>query len=421
MTQQITTLTVRGYKGIPGEITLNPEGKSLIVLAGANGAGKSSFIDAIAEIFDPKGTRLTSRPINDRATEAEAEVVTTEARIVRKWKDNGPGTLAAYALDGAKYPSGKDFILKATGGALFDPQEFVNLDEKKQRDQLLARVELPFDLDEITAKRKGFFDARTDVGRDVTRLEGQLAGFPPADPSIPSEEVSAAAILAEHEEARQHNAALDKQMDALAGIDTECENAEAKVARLTEELDVAKTYLQSAKAQREEMYAAFRSGPERVDTDAITARLASVEETNAKVRQQAQRAKVAAELAEKKAEQDALTAKLADIDKTKADGLAAAKFPVDGLSVDESGITFNGVPFKQVNTAKKTAIAFDLATLPQPDLRLIVVKDGDSLDADTLAEIERIASERGYIALVERDRDESRQIGFTIVDGEVAA
>jgi energy-coupling factor transporter ATP-binding protein EcfA2 len=421
MTQNITSLTVRGYKGIPGEITLKPEGKSLLVLAGANGAGKSSFIDAIAEIFDPKGTRITSRPINSGATEAEAEVVTTEARIVRKWKDNGPGTLAAYALDGAKYPSGKDFIVKATGGALFDPQEFVNLDEKKQRDQLLARVELPFNLDEITAKRKGFFDARTDVGRDVTRLEAQLKGYAPADPSIPVEEVSAAAILAEHEEARAYNSFLAQQVNAIASVQGEIESASANVTRLIDELDAARTSLSRAHETEAALKAKFAKLAGRIDTDAITARLATVEETNAKVRQQAHRAAVAAELADKTAERDALTAKLEAIDKAKVDGLAAAKFPVGGLSVDENGITFGGIPFKQVNTAKKTAIAFDLATLPQPDLRLIVIKDGDSLDADTLAGIEQIATARGYIVLVERDRDESREIGFTIVDGEVAA
>ena len=68
----------------------------------------------------------------------------------------------------------------------------------------------------------------------------------------------------------------------------------------------------------------------------------------------------------------------------------------------------------------KTTIAFDLATSAKPDLRLIVVKDGDLLDAGSLAGIESLATARGYIVLVERDRDESRQIGFTITDGELS-
>ena len=102
MNQKITSITVRDYKGVRGEITLKPSG-SLVVIAGSNGSGKSSLIDAVAEIFDPKGTRLTARPINDNAEEASAEVITTQARLVRTWKKNDAGTLAAFALDGAKF------------------------------------------------------------------------------------------------------------------------------------------------------------------------------------------------------------------------------------------------------------------------------------------------------------------------------
>ena len=48
------------------------------------------------------------------------------------------------------------------------------------------------------------------------------------------------------------------------------------------------------------------------------------------------------------------------------------------------------------------------------------MKDGDLLDADSLAAIRELADERGYTVLVERDRDESRQIGFTIESGALA-
>ncbi len=62
-------------------------------------------------------------------------------------------------------------------------------------------------------------------------------------------------------------------------------------------------------------------------------------------------------------------------------------------------------------------IAFAIATAGDPELRLVIVKDGDLLDAESLEGIRDIAARRGYTALIERDRDESRQIGFTIVDG----
>lgn len=419
MTQEIKKLTVTNFKGVK-QITVHPDGP-LAVIAGGNGEGKSSFIDAFVEMFEPKGVRLTPKPIREGETEAVAELTTDEVRIVRTWKKNDAGALSVFALDGAKYGSGKDFIQKATGGALFDPQAFINMDEKKQREQLLARVDLPFDLDELASKRKGAFDQRTDVGRDVTRLEAQLAGYPAADPSVPTEEVSAAAVLAEYEAAREHNRKLGEAMDACGAAEAESERAAAEVTRLVDALDAARTYHSRAKETEEALLAAFRAGPDRIDTDEISARLDKVEQTNGGIRVQAHRAAVAAELADRTAERDAFTAKLAEIDKTKADALAAVTFPIEGLSVDDDGIVFNGVPFKQINTAQKIAIAFDLATSAQPDLRLIVVKDGDLLDSASLASIKALAEARGYLVLMERDRDESRQIGFTIVDGEVSA
>ena len=380
MNQKITSITVRDYKGVRGEITLKPSG-SLVVIAGSNGSGKSSLIDAVAEIFDPKGTRLTARPINDNAEEASAEVITTEARLVRTWKKNDAGTLAAFALDGAKYPSGKDFVLAATGGALFDASEFVGMDARDQRAELLARVELPFSLVEIDAKRKGFFDARTDVTREVKSLTAQLAGLAALDESVPAEEVSATAILAEHETARRSNndrqRALDNELDM-----------ESRVARLESELQQAKTELA-------EIVKAAQALPPTVDLEALSSQLANVEETNTRVRAQQKRAEIATELEQSQNNEHVLTNNISKIDKQKVDGLAAAKFPIAGLSVDDDGITFDGVPFKQVNTAKKIEIAFDLMTQQKPDLRLVMVKDGDALDAETLAGIDRVATERG--------------------------
>ncbi len=419
MTQEITSLTVKNYKGVKGEITLNPEGKNLVVIAGANGSGKSSFIDAIAEIFDPKGTRITSRPIHDGAEEASAELTTDQARLLRVWKKNDAGTLSAYALDGAKYPSGKDFVLKATGGAIFDASEFVSMDAKAQRAELLAKVELPFDLTELDAKRAGFFDGRTEVTRDVKALTAQMAGFPPADPALPAEEVSAAAILAEHEEARQHNAQIQQAQSEADAFASRIEALDRHLAETRAAIVAAEEQRKVAEENRQAALDLTR-GVNPIDTDEITARLSTIEETNAKVRAQAARAAVAAKLAAETAKAADLTAKLDAIDAQKAAGLKAAKFPVPGLSVDDDGITFDGVPFRQVNTAKKVEIAFDLMTQSKSGLRLVMIKDGDALDADTLAGIDRVATARGYIVLVERDRDDSREIGFTIAEGQLA-
>lgn len=413
MAHKIESLTVTNYKGINGTITLKPTG-SLVVIAGANGSGKSSFIDAIAEIFDPKGTRITARPIHDGADTATAELITDDARLVRVWNKNDAGTLTAYALDGAKYASGKDFVLKATGGTMFDPTRFVSMSGRDQRAALLALVDLPFDLDALDADRAAAFDARTAQTREVKQLAAQLAGHPERDATVSDVEVSAAVLVKAYNEARDENDRSEATRKWHA-------SAAADVDATVQELDRLAALLGDLMVVRDNAALIAADLPAPADLPAMFEGINNAEEFNARVRAQKARAMTAAALDQATLVETGLTADIATIDAAKRAGLAAAVFPVPGLAVTDDGITLAGIPFGQVNTAAQIATAFDIATAGQPDLRLVIIKDGDLLDADTLAAIGAQADARGYVVLVERDRDESRAVGFTIADGQIIA
>lgn len=413
---EIKKFTIHQFKGIRGTIEIEPGGPGCIVIAGPNGAGKSGVVDGIMQVVAGVGVKGIPKPIHEGKDEAYTEIETTHARARRSYKGDDAGKLEVWSPDGAKYSSGKDFMMKATGSQVFDTAEFEMKADKDQRAELLRRVALPFDLDELEGKRRTLFDDRTNVGRDVTRLQGQLSGFPAATDG-PREEVSAAAILAEHEQAVRHNADIDQQSDSLRSIQRGVEETVAKVDRLAEELDAARAYLSRAQETEADLRKLVAAAV-RIDTDEISARLNAVEETNASIRVQAQRETVADELATRTAEQNSLTAKLAAIDKTKADGLSAAAFPVAGLGIDETGITFDGIPFKQINAAQRIIVAFDLFTLEKPDLRIIFIKNGDLLDEVSLAGIERVAVERGYYVVMERARlDGDAGFRFTVAEG----
>lgn len=412
------TFSVENFKGVR-EITLSPEG-SLVVIAGGNGAGKSSFIDAFVELFDPKGTRLTPKPIREGEEEARAEFTDTGlgVRIVRTWKKNDAGKLEVFALDGAKYSKPTDVVAQLTGGLIFDPVAFLNLDEKRQRDALLAKVDLPIDLDEVAREKAGAEGRRLDAGREVKRLQGALSSLLAPGPEVPSEEVSAAAVLAEIETVQDHNRRIDRAEDLVTELGRQVSDVDRKV----EELEAA---IIRARADRavwvERIEAAEReAAAPRGDLDVLQGKLAAVDETNRAVRARAAYEDTATELFHAETAHSAAQEAIDSIEKRKTAALAQAVFPVDGLSVDESGVTFDGVPFVQTNTATRLRVAFAIATAGDPKLRLVIVRMGDMLDATSLAAVTAIAESRGYTVLMERDRDASRSIGFTIQDGALA-
>jgi phage shock protein A len=408
------TFSVENFKGVR-EITLSPEG-SLVVIAGGNGAGKSSFIDAFVELFDPKGTRLTPKPIREGEDEARAEYVDTDLdiRIVRTWKKNDAGKLEVLALDGAKYSKPAEIVASLTGGLIFDPVQFLNLDEKRQRDALLAKVDLPFDIDALARTKASAEQRRLDAGREVNRLQGALESLSNPGGDVPEEEVSAADVLADIEAAQRiahERDAAGAEYDALA----------ARYDELGAQIEELRRQQSEVGDRQERAKARFEGFSDVPDIAPLQDRLRQLDEINQAVRARKARNQTAEELALAEAAYRDAQAEIKRIEVKKTDGLRGATFPVDGLSVDESGVTFEGVPFVQTNSATRLRVAFAIATAGDPKLKLVIARMGDMLDDNSLNAVREMAEARGYTVLMERDRDSSREIGFTIREGVLDA
>jgi hypothetical protein len=128
----------------------------------------------------------------------------------------------------------------------------------------------------------------------------------------------------------------------------------------------------------------------------VKAQLASVEQTNARIRAQRDRAAVAAELADRREEVALHTLKLQDIDRRKADGIAAANLPVPGLGFNADGVTLNGIPFSQASTAEQIRVSTALAMSANPAIRVMRIDGGESLDSTSLDIITDLAAEHRY-------------------------
>ena len=152
----------------------------------------------------------------------------------------------------------------------------------------------------------------------------------------------------------------------------------------------------------------------------MEAQLADVEATNAKIRANAaarDKQAVCAALYERYA---TLGDQISELDRTKARALASATFPVEGLGFDETGVTFNGVPFSQASSAEQIRVSLAMAMALNPKLRVIRILDGSLLDEDSMRMVADAAKDGGYQVWIERVSDSSES-AIVIEDGEVAA
>jgi AAA domain len=408
------------------EITPDEAG-NLVIIAGRNGAGKTSVLDAIwMALGGGQAAKGTPQPVRDGEDSAHVTLDLGDIVVTRRWRADGKTSLKVSAADGASYSSPQVMLDGLVQRMAFDPLTFSRLAPKDQLAQLLQLVELPFDPAQLAAKRKGIYDERTDVGRQLRAAQARLADAPAVPDGTPEEEVSAADVLAELEAARAEAAENERKRAAVAEYQREVEETSLASLAAHEALQAAQLKLHDAeraeKAAREkyakgqEIIAALPADP---DLSSFSARLQSLEQTNAHVRAAKARHALAEEVAKLGTNVDALTARLEQLDQSKADALGEAAMPIEGLAFDDDGVTYRGVPFSQCSAAEQLRVSVAMAMALSPEVRVIRITDGSLLDSGSMRLIEEMAAEHDYQIWIEVV-DESGDVGVVIEDGATA-
>lgn len=99
-----------------------------------------------------------------------------------------------------------------------------------------------------------------------------------------------------------------------------------------------------------------------------------------------------------------LNADLDEYAKERAELVAAAKFPIDGLSFGEDGLTLNGVPFAvgKVSDSQIMEVAAKLVIASNPTVNIFRIGRGESLGAKRLQSIVNLAKENGFQGFIEQ-------------------
>lgn len=420
-------LTVRNLYGIRGEVTHRTDSNT-IVITGINGAGKSSFINGMLHIFAHKSTKGAPDPIHEGQIEGEARYVDEELGLsfMRKWKNGKMSSVEVRALDGAKYADGTSILKDRVGTVIVDVADFLAVDENKRREMIMSKATFPegFDFAKLSADQARVEGLRTDANAEKTRLAGALSQLVPPSKTTPDAEVSAAEIYAEIDKAQAHNLELADAAAKVARAEEQANDIEREIERLEAEIAAKKIKQAEIDLRRNEAL----PDVEEIDIAPLMERLNTVEETNRAVRAKAQFTKAAADLAAASTKHSTLDAQLQVIKKAKFDGLALATFPYKGLSVDDDYVLLDGTPFIHANDGNREVAAVAVAISGEhadDALRLVIIKNGDSLDPASLTKIDALLTERGFTGLIARGRPDMPALaGIDVVelaDGQRAA
>lgn len=360
-------------------VSIEPDG-TLQVIAGKNGAGKSSLLDSIfMALGGGDAAKATPQPIRAGERKARVQVDLGDITVTRTWTQAGT-KLKVEGKDGAEFKSPQTLLDRLVGAIGFDPLAFTRMPAKTQREMLLDLLGL--DLDDLDAERADVYRTRTELGRELKAL-GEV---PEVAEDAPTEEVSASELLDKLQKAERHNRELNSAVD-------EHEKYTRRVQELEDELEEARELRDS--------YALFIDNHEYIATSEYEDQLAGIEELNRSARANAAAKEKALQATRLNRKISKATRRINAIDREKQEAIETAPFPVDGLGFDEDGVTFNGLPFEQASSAEQIKVSVAIGMSLNPDLRVLMVKDGSLLDSDSMEALREQAEANDYQILVE--------------------
>ena len=409
---KVVELRVSNLKRIKA-VQITPDG-DLVVLSGHNGAGKSSVLDAIAMALGGRD-QIPAEPIRRGADRAEVLVDLGEIIVRRTFTAAGGGQLVVQNREGARFQSPQSMLDALVGRLTFDPLAFSR--EKPARQAEVLRELVGLDLAPLDARRAELYAERTAVNKRATSLRARFEAMPRHE-LAPAEPVDVGELADQLKAAQAANQENTRQRQALAAARDTLTSRQTRVANLRAELAKAEEAARSS-AEAVQNLETSVAGLLDVDTAALLEQIRGAEAINRQVRENHERRAVAAEHAVADRQSGELTAQIEAVDQQKAEAIAAARMPVQGLGFDAAGVvTLNGLPLDQASAAERLRVSVAIGLAMNPRLRVLLIRDASLLDRESMRVVAGMAREAGAQLWVERvEVDE--QTTVLIEDGQV--
>jgi len=409
---RIIRLGISQFKLIDAALIEMREGKS-IVIGGKNRSGKSAALDAVKSLL--AGPRHTCvRPIKDGESESVINVEFDNGIKGRERITIGGRSLELTDAKGHVVQKPRTFLQRLTGGMAFDLSDFVGTDQKERMQTVADLAHLDFSDGE--AKTAELVDERRMLGREARQLEAKLEGST-VWRDAPAGEISVTDLLGKLKEAEAVNALRIDLQQSLA----------VKQARAT----AIETEMALLQAEKDELLLRIARGDKdltlmvAIDTAPMTAKIASAEETNRHVRENAQTKTLRDELRDRKQRHANADEEIKDIARLREKGIREADMPIEGLSFSRDGVLFKGIPYEQCSEEEKytVALAVGLRLVPEDGIRVFLMRTGGVLDYDSLGNMLNLADAEDAQLIVEVPRENDVDVIFrdgAIVEGEDA-
>ncbi len=415
MASKITGFSIQDFKRIR-LVEIQPNESGLTILGGRNAQGKSSCLDAIAYALGGEAFRPTDLTNHEAKKNANIRVEIDGLIVERTGKNATLKVTDARGMHG-----GQQLLNEIVGRFALDLGAFMRASGTDKAKMLLKMFpELEKELDYLKAKAETFRASRADINRDIKRLQVRFDDMPNFE-GLPLSEIDIADLTRKLTAATVEEQAVASAKNELANMERAATEYDGGIQRENNACDAAEKALEdfenSIEQRRAELKKAIEDAHNRradiqqrkndfdarrvqkaaeieqraVACDGIAAKIQSeidqIGDTNAKIRRNAERRTLYAQIADMKAKADGQTAEIDNIERGRKQMLQNAELPLPELSITEEGeLLYRGQQWDCMSGAERLKVATAICTKSKPGCGFVLIDGLEAMDHSTLAE-----------------------------------
>ena len=378
----INRLEIENVKRVQA-VRVEPSATGLTVIGGRNGQGKTSVLDAILWALGGNKHKPTNAKRDGAMADPRIEIELDNGLVVTREGKNA--TLKVIDQYGNK--AGQALLDELIGQLALDLPKFIQADGRQKAETLLKIIGVGEELAKLDVEAERIYNERHAVGQVLTRKKKHAEDLP-FEQGAPDSEVSASeliqrqqAILARNGENQRLRARRDELGQTVRSIAGEVESLKEKLRNAEKRLAAAQEELATASRTAESL--------QDESTAELEASLQQIDETNRKVRRNAEKRHAEEEAAEIAEQVEQLTVRLDAVRKERHDLLAGAELPLPGLSVVGGELTYNGQKWDCISGSDQLRVAVAIVRKLRPACQFVLLDKLEQMDTETLAEFGR--------------------------------
>ena len=372
MTTTITSLELENIKRVKA-VQITPAEKGLTIIGGDNNQGKTSVLDSIMWLLGGDRYRPSDPQREGSVSPPHGKITLSNGLVVERKGKNSD----LRVIDPSGNRAGQTLLNEFISTFALDLPKFMNGNSKEKAEILLQIIGVGEQLYELDQREKELYNKRHSIGQ-IAEQKKHHAEDLPVYPDAPDEIISATELITQQQEILARNGENQRKRELKDRYDQELKMAQTAYEQAKQRLEEATENAETASRDAQDL--------QDESTAELEANIASIDAINEKVRVNMTKRTAEAEAKKYQNEYEQYTQDLEAVRQEKRDLLDGADLPLEGLSVEDGELTYNGHKWDNISGSDQLKVATAIVRKLNSNCGFVLMDKLEQMDLDTLNE-----------------------------------